>query len=101
MPRAIHHPNVDDIDLATVLRALGDPVRLTIVRLLAEEGEQNCATLQAKLDMPVSTCSYHLRLLREAGVTRARAHGTERLITLRREDLEGRYPGLVAVLVDR
>jgi DNA-binding transcriptional ArsR family regulator len=99
MPRAIHHPNVDDIDLATVLRALGDPVRLTIVRLLAEEGEQNCATLQAKLDMPVSTCSYHLRLLREAGVTRTRAEGTERHVSLRREDLDRLYPGLLDVIV--
>jgi len=98
MPRAIHHPNVDDIDLATVLRALGDPVRLTIVRLLAEEGEQNCATLQAKLEMPVSTCSYHLRLLREAGVTRTRAAGTERWMSVRQEDLDARFPGLLGAL---
>ena len=98
MPRAIHHPNVDDIDLATVLRALGDPVRLTIVRLLAEEGEQNCATLQAKLDMPVSTCSYHLRLLREAGVTRTRAAGTERWMSVRQADLDARFPGLLGSL---
>jgi DNA-binding transcriptional ArsR family regulator len=95
MTRTIHHPNVDDIDLATVLRTLGDPVRLTIVRLLSEDGEQNCATLQAKLDMPVSTCSYHLRLLREAGVTRTRAAGTERWMSVRRDDLDARFPGLL------
>ena len=98
MPRAIHHPNTDDIDLATVLRALGDPVRLTIVRLLAEQGEQNCAALQSKLDMPVSTCSYHLRLLREAGVTRTRAAGTERWMSVRQEDLDARFPGLLDAL---
>ena len=69
-----------------------------IVRLLAEQGEQNCAALQGKLDMPVSTCSYHLRLLREAGVTRTRAEGTQRFISLRSEDLERRFPGLVEVL---
>src|SRR5262245_33760174 len=95
MTRTIHHPNVDDIDLATVLRTLGDPVRLTIVRLLSEDGEQNCAALQAKLDMPVSTCSYHLRLLREAGVTRTRAAGTERWMSVRRDDLDTRFPGLL------
>ena len=99
MPRAIHHPNTDDIDLATVLRALGDPARLMIVRLLAEQGEQNCAALQTKLDMPVSTCSYHLRLLREAGLTRTRVAGTERHISLRRDDLDRLYPGLLDVLV--
>ena len=98
MPRAIHHPNTDDIDLATVLRALGDPARLMIVRLLAEQGEQNCAALQSKLDMPVSTCSYHLRLLREAGVTRTRAAGTERWMSVRQEDLDARFPGLLDAL---
>jgi DNA-binding transcriptional ArsR family regulator len=73
-------------------------VRLTIVRLLAEQGEQNCAALQSKLDMPVSTCSYHLRLLREAGVTRTRAAGTERWMSVRQADLDARFPGLLDAL---
>ena len=50
------------------------------------------------LGLPASTGSYHLRLLREAGVTRTRAEGTQRLISLRRDDLERRFPGLVDVL---
>ena len=45
--------------------------------------------------MPVSTCSYHLKLLREAGVTRTRASGTERFMSVRRDDLEARFPGLL------
>jgi hypothetical protein len=36
--------------------------------------------------------------MREAGLTRAQQEGTRRLITLRREDLDARFPGLVAVL---
>jgi DNA-binding transcriptional ArsR family regulator len=96
--RSIHHPSTEDIDLATVLRTLGDPARLTIVRTLSRLGEQNCAALQAELDMPVSTCSYHLRLLREAGVTRTRASGTERFMSLRRDDLDRRFPGLLDAL---
>ena len=98
MVRTIHHPRTEEIDLATVLRALGDPVRLTMVRVLGAEGELNCAAVQERLDMPVSTCSYHLRLLREAGVTRTRAQGTERFMSLRREDLDQRFPGLLASL---
>jgi DNA-binding transcriptional ArsR family regulator len=93
--RKIHHPSTDEIDLATVLRTLGDPARLEIVRLLAGGGEQNCAALQSQLDMPVSTCSYHLKLLREAGVTRTRASGTERFMSVRRDDLDARFPGLL------
>jgi DNA-binding transcriptional ArsR family regulator len=96
--RSIHHPRTDDIDLATVLRALGDPARLTIVRYLTAHGEQTCGELQDALEMPVSTCSYHLRLLREAGVTRTRASGTLRYITLRRDDLGERFPGLLDAL---
>jgi DNA-binding transcriptional ArsR family regulator len=99
VPRAkIPHPATEAIDLATVMRTVGDPLRLEIVRLLADGAEQTCHALQAALGLPASTGSYHLRLLREAGVTRTRAEGTQRLISLRRDDLEGRFPGLVDVL---
>jgi DNA-binding transcriptional ArsR family regulator len=96
--REIHHPSTDAIDLATVLRALGDPARLTMVRLLADGGELSCTEVQDRLDMPVSTCSYHLRLLREAGITHARASGTVRYVSLRRDDLAARFPGLLDAL---
>ena len=99
-PRAskIPHPAAEAIDLATVMRTVGDPLRLEIVRMLADGSERACNDLQAVLGLPASTGSYHLRLLREAGVTRTRAEGTQRLISLRRDDLERRFPGLVGVL---
>jgi DNA-binding transcriptional ArsR family regulator len=98
MASRIHHPSTDDIDLATVLRTLGDPARLEIVRLLADGEEQSCTAIQTQLAIPVSTGSYHLKLLREAGVTRSRASGTVRFISLRRDDLERRFPGLLDAL---
>jgi DNA-binding transcriptional ArsR family regulator len=94
----IPHPATDALDLATIMRTVGDPLRLEIVRLLADGAERNCNELQHALGLPASTGSYHLRLLREAGVTRTRAEGTQRIISLRRDDLEGRFPGLVDVL---
>jgi len=97
-PEKIPHPDVEALDLATIMRTAGDPVRLAIVRELADGREHACSALQASLGIPASTGSYHLRLLREAGVTRTRAEGTSRLISLRRDDLEARFPGLVAVL---
>jgi DNA-binding transcriptional ArsR family regulator len=93
--RSIRHPPADQIDLANVLRTVGDPVRLEIVRMLADGVERNCGQMTDALGLPTSTGSYHLRLLREAGVTRTRAEGTERHITLRRDDLEARFPGLL------
>jgi len=89
------HPAADQISLPIVLAVLGDPTRLAIVRYLAsKEGVPlNCSKF---LDLTSKTnLSYHLGKLREAGVTRAEVVGTSRLITLRREDLEKRFPGLL------
>jgi len=94
----IPHPATSALDLATVMRTVGDPVRLDMVRLLADGREWSCTKLADALDVPASTGSYHMRLLREAGVTRTRADGVHRFISLRRDDLDERFPGLVDVL---
>jgi DNA-binding transcriptional ArsR family regulator len=89
------HPAADQINLATVLAVLGDPTRLCIVAYLARrEGvPTNCSQF---LDLGSKTnLSYHLAKLREAGVTHAEVLGTSRLITLRRDDLDARFPGLL------
>jgi DNA-binding transcriptional ArsR family regulator len=95
----IPHPPAEALDLATILRTLGDPLRLDLVKLLAAGGEYPCGELTDQLGVPASTGSYHTRLMREAGITRTRAEGTTRYISLRRDDLEARFPGLVDVLV--
>lgn len=92
------HPAVADLDLAAVLFALSDPARLAIVRQLAAPGAP--ATCQSvALDMPKSTRSHHLKVLREAGITFSEAHGRERLLTLRRTDLDARWPGLISAVL--
>ena len=91
---ALEHPSTDAISLTSVLQALGDPVRLRIVReLAAAEGERTCGTFE--LGVSKATRSHHFRVLREAGVTHTRAEGTHRHITLRRADLDARFPGLL------
>lgn len=90
----IQHPERSELDLASVLHALSDPVRLMIVTgLAAPDGERTCGSF----DLPVtkSTCTHHFKVLREAGVIRQRQEGTARLNALRREDLEARFPGLL------
>jgi DNA-binding transcriptional ArsR family regulator len=96
----IRHPEVGSFDLATIMRALGDPIRLEMVRIVDGEGELLCGDLYEGLGLPNSTGSYHLRQLREAGVTRSRAVGSSRMISLRREDLESRFPGLLDVVIN-
>jgi DNA-binding transcriptional ArsR family regulator len=94
----IPHPATEALDLATIMRAVGEPVRLEMVRLLADGRPRLCSDIADTLGVPDSTSSYHLRLLREAGVTRSRAEGTKRLISLRRDDVDARFPGLLDVL---
>jgi len=95
----IRHPEVGTLDLSTIMRALGDPLRIELVRLVDQEGEILCTELYERVGLPNSTGSYHLRQLREAGVTRARSSGTKRMISLRREDLEARFPGFLDLVI--
>jgi DNA-binding transcriptional ArsR family regulator len=95
----IRHPEVESFDLATIMRALGDPLRIQIVRLVDAEDEIVCTEIYDRLGLPASTGSYQLRQLREAGVTRSRAIGTKRMVSVRREDLESRFPGLVDLVI--
>src|ERR1700761_9726892 len=95
----LRHPATESLDLPTIMRALGDPQRIEMVRIVDAEGEILCTDLYDRLGLPGSTGSYQLRQLREAGVTRSRAVGTSRIVTLRREDLESRFPGLIDVVL--
>ena len=47
------------------------------------------------LDITKSTLTHHFRVLREAGVIEQRIEGTAKLNSLRREDLDRRFPGLL------
>jgi DNA-binding transcriptional ArsR family regulator len=97
-PEKSFHPPTASLDLATIMRTLGDPVRIEILRLLADGRPRLCGEIASTLTLPNSTSSYHLRLLREAGLTRSRAAGTQRYVTVRQDDLQERFPGLLAVL---
>ena len=90
---ALAHPDCNQFELAAVLHALSDPVRLQIVATLADGEELPCSALE--LPVSKSTCTHHFKVLREAGVIRQRLEGTTRLNSLRRDDLEQRFPGLV------
>ncbi len=99
--RLIQHPDYHQIAIADVLYALGDPVRLEIVRRLATGGEHPCACLCAGVDGKIakSTMSHHFRILRAAGVILTRKEGTQLLNSLRREDLNALFPGLLDIVV--
>ncbi|WP_409340746.1 ArsR/SmtB family transcription factor [Paenibacillus sp. MBLB4367] len=92
--KVLHHPDQADIQLSSVLYALSDPIRLHLVAEISKAGERTCGDIE----VPVvkSTISHHARTLREAGVIRVRVQGTQRFLSIRTEDLEARFPGLLA-----
>ena len=96
--RALSHPQPDELTLPEVLHALSDPLRLEIVRALHDGTELSCSHLPGRVSK--STLSHHLKVLRDAGVTRTRADGTKRFVSLRAEDLERRFPGLLACVLE-
>jgi len=93
----VDEPQRDAITLVGVLHALSDPTRLAVVSQLDTGGE----TLCGRLDVSVakSTLSQHLRVLREAGVTHTRPAGTQRWLSVRRNDLDQAFPGLLDVVL--
>jgi DNA-binding transcriptional ArsR family regulator len=94
--RQLPHPDLDDVDLPSVLFALSDPARLDLVRQLATLGALSVAQCQATgPDVPKSTFSHHLKTLREAGLIRNEPSGRQRTVTLRRDEIEARFPGLL------
>ena len=95
----LHHPAKKDLELADVLHALSDPQRLRIVRLLAEDpAPRACGSFG--LEISKSTRTHHFRVLRESGVIETRQEGTARMSSLRRDDLEERFPGLLDAVLE-
>jgi DNA-binding transcriptional ArsR family regulator len=96
---ALPAPRRDDLRIESVLAALSDPVRLQIVRTLAETPGSERACGSFGLPVGKSTASHHFRVLREAGVVNQRVDGRLKLTTLRRGDLDARFPGLLDSVV--
>ncbi|MCD0445395.1 helix-turn-helix domain-containing protein [Glycomyces sp. A-F 0318] len=96
--KPMRHPNPEEMALVEVMGALSDPIRVGLVRLLADGRERGWGELRAPVAK--STLSHHLRVLRDAGVTRTRQEGTRCFVVLRRDDLDDRFPGLLKAVLD-
>ncbi|WP_042885744.1 ArsR/SmtB family transcription factor [Cupriavidus necator] len=99
LPPPLEEPAVEDLRLEVILGALADPLRLTIVyKLMLESDAYDHPCGWFGFDRPKSSLTHHFKALREAGVIRQRQYGLERRSRLRREDLEARFPGLLALV---
>lgn len=94
-------PTRAELRLETVLAALSDPLRLSIVRayyLDSGGAPQACGWFE--IDRPKSTRTHHWRVLREAGLIRQWQYGLERRNVVRVEDLNARFPGLLDLVAN-
>jgi DNA-binding transcriptional ArsR family regulator len=91
--RSYKHPAIKDVRIEDVLYALSDPVRLEIVQRLVRDGDAPCSALDG--GRPKSSMSHHFRVLREAGLVRTRNEGVQAINSLRSDELQRRFPGLL------
>lgn len=97
--KLLPQPATEQIELANIFGALADETRLGIIGQLAasECGPMTCGQF---LDLGSKTgLTYHLAKLREAGLVSVQPEGTKRLIRLRREDLDFRFPGVLDSII--
>ena len=94
------HPACEQLSLPNILYALGDPLRLRIVGQLAATDEAiRCGDLQVVKEVAKSTGSHQFKVLREAGLIRMVPQGRRVLVSLRRDDLEARFPDLLETIL--
>src|ERR1700749_4849916 len=101
--RPLFHPSIEDITVEGILHALSDPVRAAIFADIALSGcLQKCSGFAKVSDTPIpkSTLSQHFRALRDAGLIRGERHGVEMQNTSRCAEIDKRFPGLIAAIVN-
>lgn len=78
-----------DDDIALMMRALGHPVRLQILKILVGRADNCCCNdVTDCLSLAQSTVSQHLKVLLDAGVIERRAQGTRNNYRVRTDKLE-------------
>ena len=101
--RPLFHPPIEDVTVEGILHALSDPVRVAIFSDLANSGcAYNCSTFLnvTEKKIPKSTLSHHFKALREAGLIRAERRGVEMHNTSRCAEIDSRFPGLIAAIIN-
>lgn len=101
--RPFFHPAIEDVQPAAILHALSDPDRASILaNILRRGGIKTCSAVSALGDrvIPKSSLSNHFKVLREAGLIRSERQGVEMRNHSRFAEVEARFPGLVAAIIN-
>lgn len=90
-----------DVSLSHVLQALSDPCRIAIVQRLLQSRGRALACNEVDLDVSKATRSHHFEVLRSAGIIFTRVEGTRCMTSLRKTELNKRFPGLLKLVSAR
>jgi DNA-binding transcriptional ArsR family regulator len=100
--RPLFHPAIEDVAVEAILHALSDPVRVAIYAdIVGSACSQSCSNFLKVRNqaIPKSTLSQHFKALREAGLIHSERKGVEMHNTSRCAEVEQRFPGLIAAIV--
>ena len=98
MARAFVHPSPKDFTIDALLYALSDPIRREIVlKLMSNDAGMSCS--KACKETSPSTISFHHKILRESGLIRSEKVGVEVINSLRTDELNKRFPGLLDSII--
>jgi len=95
--RELFHPNINQLNLSIILNALGDPIRLSIIKNLTNKSETTCSSCNINLTKPA--LSHHFKVLRESGLINVRIEGKQRFLSVRYDELEDRFPGVLSSII--
>jgi len=101
--RPLFHPSVEDVTVEAILHALSDPVRVAIfTQIVGSDCSRNCSNFLnvSEKTIPKSTLSLHFKALREAGLIWGERRGVEMHNTSRCSEVDRRFPGLIAAIVN-
>jgi DNA-binding transcriptional ArsR family regulator len=96
--KTYRHPPMHELALPAVMQALSDPCRLAIVRELLDAKGRALACNEVRLNISKATRSHHFEVLRAAGLIRTKMDGTKCRTSLRRSELNKRFPGLLKLI---
>ena len=101
--RPLFHPAIEDVQPEAILHALSDPSRAAIFANILRAGcVEACSAVSAVGDrvIPKSSLSNHFKVLREAGLIRSERHGVEMRNHSRWVEVNARFPGLLAAIIN-
>jgi ArsR family transcriptional regulator, arsenate/arsenite/antimonite-responsive transcriptional repressor len=98
---SLQAPSTTD-QFVTVFAALSEPIRVRMLQMMAQQGENDlpCTALDEELPIAKSTISYHVQILRRAGLIGVRKAGRNYFYQLRNETFDTFAPGFLDHLAE-